>query len=81
MHLGSESAIFNMSIVYRLSPDGRHLCLDPAEQAALQTMRKLRQRGQTLRGIAAALNHGGDRTRGNILASLRAHDMGYHIEP
>ena len=36
---------------------------DPAEQAVLDEIRTLRQSGKTLRGIAAALNHRGHRTR------------------
>src|ERR1700692_352958 len=36
---------------------------DPSEQAALTAIRKLRRRGNTLRGIAAVLNQQGHRTR------------------
>jgi hypothetical protein len=47
----------------RVCADGKHLEPDPAEQAVLDEIRRLRQSGQTLRGIAAALNHRGHRTR------------------
>ena len=60
---GNGERIGNIQYGYRLSPDGRHLCPDPAEQAALQAIRKLRQGGHSLRGIAAELNEQGHRTR------------------
>jgi hypothetical protein len=47
----------NIAFGSRLSDDGQHLEPEPAEQAALAEIRLLRNRGLTLRGIAAALNH------------------------
>ena len=43
----------NIQFGYRLGTDGKHV--EPA--AAEQEIRKLRQNGHTLRGIASALNH------------------------
>src|ERR1700688_2098459 len=45
----------NIAFGSRLSDDGQHLEPDPAEQAALAEIRRLRSHGTTLRGIAAAL--------------------------
>ena len=53
----------NIAFGFRLSPDERHLEPDPAEQSALAEIRSLRQRGVTMRRIAATLNHAGHRTR------------------
>src|SRR6202171_712509 len=53
----------NIAFGSRLAGDGQHLEPDPAEQAALAEIRLLRNRGLTLRGIAAALNHRDFRTR------------------
>ncbi len=53
----------NIQFGYRLCGDGKHVEPDPAEQAVLSEIRRLRQSGKTLRGIAAALNHRGLRTR------------------
>jgi DNA invertase Pin-like site-specific DNA recombinase len=53
----------NIEFGYRLSKDRRHLEPDPAEQAALAEIRRLRGQGHTLRGIAATLNSRGHRTR------------------
>jgi site-specific DNA recombinase len=53
----------NIAFGFRLSDDGEHLEADPAEQAALTEIRRLRREGATLRGIAAALNHRTFRTR------------------
>ena len=53
----------NIRFGYRLGTDGKHLEPDPAEQAVLQEIRRLRQGGHTMRGIAAALNHRTLRTR------------------
>src|SRR3979411_626313 len=53
----------NIQFGYRLGPDGKHVEPDPSEQAALDEIRRLRQGGATLRGIAVALNHRGHRTR------------------
>jgi DNA invertase Pin-like site-specific DNA recombinase len=46
----------NIQFGYRLAPDGKHVEPDPGEQAVLSEIGRLRKRGQTLRGIAAALN-------------------------
>jgi site-specific DNA recombinase len=53
----------NIEFGYRLSPDRRHLELDPTEQAALAEIKNLRRQGHTLRGIAATLNNRGHCTR------------------
>jgi hypothetical protein len=53
----------NIQFGYRLCGDGKHVEPDPAEQAVLDKIRNLRLGGKTLRGIAAALNHSGHRTR------------------
>jgi site-specific DNA recombinase len=53
----------NIQFGYRLGADGKHVEPDPAEQAVLDEIRRMRQSGHTLRGIAAALNHQGHRTR------------------
>src|ERR1700689_3192297 len=53
----------NIAFGSRLADDGQHLEPDPAEQAALTEIRRLRLEGATLRGIAAALNHKALRTR------------------
>ena len=54
----------NIAFGSRLGEDGQHLEPDPAEQAALAEIRRLRAAGGTLRGIAADLNHRAFRTRG-----------------
>lgn len=60
----------NIQFGYRLCTDRRHVEPDPGEQALLTEVRNLRQSGQTLRGIAAALNHRALRTRhGSRLAA------------
>jgi hypothetical protein len=53
----------NIAFGSRLASDGEHLEPDPDEQAVLIEIRQLRERGTTLRGIAAALNHRAYRTR------------------
>src|SRR5450755_1480108 len=53
----------NIAFGSRLAGDGQHLEPDPAEQAALEEIRRLRSQGTTLRGIAMALNHRAFRTR------------------
>lgn len=53
----------NIAFGSRLADDGEHLEPEPAEQAALAEIRRLRRDGTTLRGIAAALNHRAYRTR------------------
>src|SRR5262249_44120528 len=53
----------NIAYGYRLAADGEHLELDPQEQAVLSTIRELRAKRCTLRGIAAELNRRGLCTR------------------
>jgi site-specific DNA recombinase len=53
----------NIAFGSRLAADGEHLEVDPAEQAALAEIRRLRGQGATLRGIAANLNRRDLRTR------------------
>jgi len=53
----------NIQFGYRLCADGKHVEPDPAEQIVLNEIRQMRQSGKTLRGIAAALNYCGRRTR------------------
>jgi hypothetical protein len=53
----------NIQFDYRLGVDGKHVEPDPGEQAVLDEIRRMRQTGKSLRGIATALNHGGHRTR------------------
>ena len=56
----------------RLAGDGEHLEPDPVEQVALREIRRLRDEGTTLRGIAAALNHKALRTRRGTLWRLES---------
>jgi len=53
----------NIRFGYRLGADGKHVELDLAEQDVLQEIRRLRQSGDTMRGIASALNSRQLRTR------------------
>jgi site-specific DNA recombinase len=53
----------NIAFGFRLASDGQHLEPDPVEQGALAEIRRLREEGATLRGIAASLNHRALRTR------------------
>jgi site-specific DNA recombinase len=53
----------NIPFGYRLAPDGKHLEPEPREEASLSAIHRLRKRGHSLRGIAAALNTNGYRTR------------------
>ncbi len=53
----------NIAYGLRLGEDGVHLEHSPDEQAVLAEILQLRGQGTTLRGIAAALNHGALRTR------------------
>jgi DNA invertase Pin-like site-specific DNA recombinase len=62
----------NIAFGFRLGADGKHLEPDPAEQKALAAIRKLRLAGGTLRGIAAALNAQGHRTRRDTLWRLES---------
>jgi site-specific DNA recombinase len=60
---GQGERVGNIAFGSRLAQDGQHLEPDPAEQAALEEIRRLRSQGTPLRGIAAALNHREFRTR------------------
>jgi DNA invertase Pin-like site-specific DNA recombinase len=53
----------NIAFGFRLAGDGVHVEADPGEQTVLSAIRNLRSAGQMLRGIAAALNRQGHRTR------------------
>ena len=59
----AASTAFIIQFGFRLCADGKHVEPDPAEQAVLNEIRRMRQGGTTLRGIAAALNHRAFRTR------------------
>ena len=52
----------NIPFGYQLSDDRKHVEPNPAEQAVLSRIRKLRAEGYTLRGIADKLNRGSMRT-------------------
>ena len=52
----------NLAYGYRSSADGKHVEVEPTEQAARQ-IRSLRNQGRSLREIAAALNRQALRTR------------------
>jgi site-specific DNA recombinase len=60
---GNGERVGNIEYGYRLAADRLHLEPDPAEQAALAAIRKLRADGLSLRAVAVALNHSGHRTR------------------
>ena len=53
----------NVAYGFRLANDGVHVEADPAEQAVLTEIRRLRETGMPLRKIATTLNHQGYRTR------------------
>jgi site-specific DNA recombinase len=53
----------NMGYGCRLAADGVHVEDDPGERAVLAEIRRLRDSGTTLRGIAVELNHRAFRTR------------------
>jgi site-specific DNA recombinase len=53
----------NLAYGYRTSADGKHVEVEPTEQAALAQIRGLRNQGRSLREIAAALNRQALRTR------------------
>ena len=55
--------IGNIAFGSRLAQDGEHLEPDPAEQAAVTEIERLRRNGTPLRGIAATLNRHAYRTR------------------
>jgi site-specific DNA recombinase len=59
----SGERVGNIRFGFRLSPDGKHVEPDPGEQGVLTEIGHLRQRGHTLRGIAAALDRQSLRTR------------------
>ena len=61
--IGERRRVGNIAFGSRLAADGEHLEADPAEQAALAEIHRLRTEGATLRGIAATLNHHAYRTR------------------
>jgi len=60
---GKGERVGNIEYGYRLSADGIHVELDPAEQAALAAIRRLRAGGHSLRSVAGVLNENGHRTR------------------
>jgi site-specific DNA recombinase len=60
---GKGERVGNIGFGYRLAADGVHIEPDPAEQASLAAIRKLRSGGNSLRGVASALNEIGHRTR------------------
>src|SRR5215475_9188569 len=63
-HKGSKrERVGNIAFGMRLAADGVHVEADPQEQVALAEIRRLRADGLSLRGIAAALNLRGYRTR------------------
>jgi DNA invertase Pin-like site-specific DNA recombinase len=64
--------IGNIPFGSRLAGDGERLEPDPAEQDALEQIRVLRSSGETLRGIAATLNHRAYRTRRGTLWRLES---------
>jgi Recombinase len=53
----------NIAFGYQLCADGKHVEPNPAEQAVLARIRKLRAKGHTLRAIAEKLNRSEYRTR------------------
>jgi site-specific DNA recombinase len=63
-HKGSKrERVGNIGYGLRLAADGVHVEDCPAEQAALAEIRRLRNEGRSMRGIATALNTRGYRTR------------------
>jgi DNA invertase Pin-like site-specific DNA recombinase len=60
---GNGERVGNIQFGYRLCTDAKHVEKDPAEQAVLNEIHRLRQTGHTLRGIAAELNQRSLRTR------------------
>ena len=53
----------NIEFGFQLGPDGKHLVLDPTEQAALADIRALCAQKLSMRAIAAELNERGHTTR------------------
>jgi site-specific DNA recombinase len=63
-HKGSKrERVGNIGYGLRLAADGVHVEECPLEQAALAEIRRLRNEGRSMRGIAMALNTRGYRTR------------------
>jgi site-specific DNA recombinase len=63
-HKGSKrERVGNIGYGLRLAADGVHVEDCPAEQAALAEIRRLRNEGRSMRGIATVLNTRGYRTR------------------
>jgi hypothetical protein len=63
-HKGSKrERVGNIGYGFRLAADGVHVEECPQEQAALSEIRRLRNEGRSMRGIATALNTRGYRTR------------------
>jgi hypothetical protein len=60
---GKGERVGNIEFGYRLSADRVHIEPDPAEQAALAAIRRLRSGGHSLRAIAGVLNESVHRTR------------------
>jgi site-specific DNA recombinase len=60
---GKGERVGNIEFGYRRAADGVHVEPDPAEQAALATVRQVRSDGHSLRAVAAGLNESGYRTR------------------
>jgi site-specific DNA recombinase len=56
---GRGERVGNIGFGYRLAADGVHIEPDPAEQAALTAIRRLRSGGHSLRAVAGALNNSG----------------------
>ena len=69
---GKGERVGNIEFGYKLAADGLHLEQDPAEQAALAEIRRLRTAGHSFRAIAAALNKSGHRTRRSTLWRLES---------
>jgi site-specific DNA recombinase len=62
--LSQGERVGNIAFGSQLAGDGQHVEPDPAEQAVLGEIRRLRSQGTTLRGIATASNHRSYQTRG-----------------
>jgi site-specific DNA recombinase len=59
----------NLPFGSRLAGVGQHVEQDPGEQATLSEIRRLREQGTTMRGIATALNRGAHLTRRALAAA------------
>jgi DNA invertase Pin-like site-specific DNA recombinase len=62
----------NIAFGFRLAVDGLHLEADAGEQGVVGEIRRLRQQGTSLRGIAATLNQSALRTRRGTPWSLES---------